>query len=115
MKLKVKWVGILAVFLVATQASAAEKDLLKTPKDKMSYAVGVEVAKNFKKQEIEFNSEILIQGLKDELAGKELLLSDQEIRTIMRDLQAEVRRRMAAKTARGEKPFWPKTRPKRAW
>jgi FKBP-type peptidyl-prolyl cis-trans isomerase FklB len=97
MKLHLKWLGILAVLFFAAQASAGDTPAFKTKKDMMSYAVGVEVAKNFKKQAIEFNPQVLIQGLKDELAGKKLLLSEPELRSLMSDLQSEVRRRMAAK------------------
>ncbi len=97
MKLHLKWLGILAVLFFAAQASAGDTPAFKTKKDMMSYAVGVEVAKNFKKQAIEFNPQVLIQGLKDELAGKKLLLTEPELRSLMSDLQSEVRRRMAAK------------------
>jgi hypothetical protein len=46
--MSLKWIAVLGVWLLAAQVSAQETPALKTQKDKVSYSVGVEVAKNFK-------------------------------------------------------------------
>ena len=39
---------VLAIWLVAAQASAAETLQLKTQKDKVSYGIGIDIAKKLK-------------------------------------------------------------------
>lgn len=42
-----KWIAVLAVGFLAAQASGQEPPVLKTQKDKTSYGIGVDVARNF--------------------------------------------------------------------
>ena len=91
------WIALLGMLLLAAPAFAGGPKPFKNQTNRLSYAVGVQVARNFKKQGIDFNPKMLIQGLQDELAGKQLRLTDLELRSVMRDLQGEVRRRMAAR------------------
>ncbi|MHC4537724.1 MAG: FKBP-type peptidyl-prolyl cis-trans isomerase N-terminal domain-containing protein, partial [Planctomycetota bacterium] len=51
---------------------------LVTEMDKVSYAIGVQLATNFKKQGIDIKMDKLILGLKDATAGKKLELTEQE-------------------------------------
>jgi FKBP-type peptidyl-prolyl cis-trans isomerase FklB len=56
---------------------------LVTEMDKVSYAIGVQLATNFKKQGIDIKMDKLILGLKDATAGKKLELTEQEIQMTM--------------------------------
>jgi len=56
---------------------------LVTEMDKVSYAIGVQLATNFKKQGIDLKIDKFVQGLKDATAGKELELTEQEIQQTM--------------------------------
>lgn len=56
---------------------------LVTEMDKVSYAIGVQLATNFKKQGIDLEIDKFVQGLKDATAGKELELTEQEIQQTM--------------------------------
>lgn len=87
----------LAVVLLALPARADDKGLLKTREDKISYAAGVEMGRNFRRQELSINPELLLKGVQDEMAGKDMLLSDLERRSVMREMQNEVRTNMARK------------------
>jgi len=50
--------------------STAQKPIvLATDKDKESYAIGVNVGKSLNRDDIEVDHRILVQGIKDELAG----------------------------------------------
>jgi FKBP-type peptidyl-prolyl cis-trans isomerase FklB len=71
--------------------------VLKTQKDKISYAVGMNVGTNLKKQEVEVDSAILVQGLQDAMAGNKPLLTDEETRAVLMQLQDDVRQKQAAK------------------
>ena len=84
---------VLMFALLATSASAAEKPALKTQKDKVSYSLGADVAKNFKRLGIDLNVDMLVKGLKDEFAGKKLLMNDEELRKTMNELQVDLRQK----------------------
>jgi len=94
--MKHRLIAVLVIALTAFQAFAAEAPVLKSKDDSISYAAGVEVARNFKKQDIKFDADLFIKGLKDELAGRKLLLSEIELRAVMNKLQGEVRRKAVA-------------------
>lgn len=96
--MKLKWIlsWIVAGLVFPVVQSGAETGVLKTEKDRLSYSVGVDVAKNFKKQELEIDPDVLLQGIKDGLSGKKLLIPEKEIRLIITSLQTQVRQKMAA-------------------
>ncbi len=68
---------------------------LKTQKDKASYAVGLNVGKNLEaqltQQSVEVNQAILLRGVKDALAGGKTLLTDDEVKAVLTQLQADAR------------------------
>ena len=86
---------VLIVFALAASACANKPQpaSVKTPIDKASYALGVEVAKNLKTQGIEINKDLMIKGITDVLSGEKLLFTDQELRKTMEDFQADIRRK----------------------
>lgn len=88
--MKPKWLAVLGLALLALQASAQAPSPLKTDKDKQSYGVGVQFGMILKSQGIDVNSDLLIQGMKDALAGGKLLMTDDELRTTLTALQQEV-------------------------
>jgi len=81
---------LVVVGLMAGQVNAAPETLLKTQKEKVSYGIGVTVAKSFKPQGIEVNVEALVKGLRDALAGEKLLMTDTELQKTMGEFQAEL-------------------------
>ncbi|TLM69009.1 MAG: FKBP-type peptidyl-prolyl cis-trans isomerase [Deltaproteobacteria bacterium] len=83
-----------ALFLLPVVAvNAAE---LKTDHDRRSYALGANVGKNIRQQELKVDPALVSQGLLDELAGKSQL-SDAELGAIMQQVQGEVRMKMMAR------------------
>jgi len=86
-------VALVGVVLLMAQAGAAEDKALKTQNDKVNYGIGVSVAKNFQNQELEVDLDLVVQGMKDVLSGKKLLLSDDELRATMTAFQEEMRRK----------------------
>lgn len=93
--MKLQWVGLSLVLLggqIVPLANAEETTVLKTDKDKLSYGIGVSVAKNFKKQEADVDLDLMIKGLKDGLAGAKLLMSEKELRVVMNKYQVEIRK-----------------------
>jgi FKBP-type peptidyl-prolyl cis-trans isomerase len=85
------WICILGIGLLAAQAIAGEAPVLKTEKDKVSYGIGVGVARNFQRQEMEVDMELVIRGLRDALSGGKLLMSDKELQVTMNKYMHEMR------------------------
>jgi FKBP-type peptidyl-prolyl cis-trans isomerase FklB len=80
--------SILAVVMLAmaTAASAQEASPLKTEKDKLSYAMGMDLAGQLKTNAVEVDPAVFAKGMQDALAGK-TLLTDTEAKAIIADLQ----------------------------
>ncbi len=70
------------------------KDDLKSQMDKVSYGIGLDMGKNFKRSEMEVNVRLFMKGLEDGLAGKDYLMSDEEFRQVMQDFQMSIMKKM---------------------
>jgi FKBP-type peptidyl-prolyl cis-trans isomerase FklB len=75
----------------AAQAPAAGG--LKTQKEKVSYAIGMEMGKGVKAQGIDVDPAILAQGLRDAVSGAKSQLSEDELKQVIGGLQAEMRQK----------------------
>jgi len=72
---------------------------LTTPKDKASYAIGMNVGKKMGKDlqdhSVDIDQAILLRGMKDGLAGGKTLMTDEEATAAIVELQKEVAKAMA--------------------
>lgn len=68
------------VIALAGSSGAEEKIILKNEKEKMSYSLGANFGNRLKSRDVEIDFEILMRGMKDAYAGKELLMDKEEIR-----------------------------------
>ena len=71
--------------------------MLKTQKEKLSYALGMNLGTNLHKQAVEVDTAIVLRGLKDGLAAGKTLLSEDEARAALTQLQTEVRNKQQEK------------------
>jgi len=76
----------------ATQAPAPSSPF-KTQKEKVSYAIGMEMGKGVKAQGIEVDPTILEQGLKDALSDADSKMSEAELRQVITALQQDIRQK----------------------
>jgi FKBP-type peptidyl-prolyl cis-trans isomerase FklB len=84
-------------FLAASSSlSAEESSALVNEKAKTSYAIGLQTAKNLKKDGVDIDIATLIQGLKDGFSGERQLLSDKETKQLMQVLMNDSRQKMVA-------------------
>jgi len=98
-----KWMVLLAVGLAAALASAEQAPVLGIWKDRQSYAMGVEVVRNFKRQGIDFDLDLVIRGMKDALAGGNLLLTEEELKRSLNVLSAQrIREKAAGRAIAGQ-------------
>ncbi len=85
----------LAVAQTAAPAGApAPSAKFETPQDRLSYAIGADVVRNLKKQDVTVVVEQFIQGARDAAAGAPLQINDKDLRQLMQAFQSEVRNKM---------------------
>jgi FKBP-type peptidyl-prolyl cis-trans isomerase len=81
-------------------AAAGAPPVLKTEKDKRSYAVGLnigaKVANELKAGGVDMDSAVLARGIRDSLTGAKHLLTDEEVKTTLTALEAELREKARA-------------------
>ena len=70
---------------------------LTTQQDKVSYAIGMNMAKTLQRQSLEVEPDVLVRGLKDVLTGNKPLLSDDEAMAALTALQNDLRARQQEK------------------
>lgn len=96
-------VAATVLFTASANAQTAPPSPFKTPLAATSYAVGVDMVRNFKSQNVSFDQEQLIKGIKDASADGKLLLSDADVKRLVSSLETDVRNKMmAARKAEGE-------------
>lgn len=102
--MRVVFVAVLSVLLLAVYAGAEEQAALKTKKDKLSYGIGADLARNLKAQSIDVDPDIVAKGIKDVLSGGKTLLNEEEIRQTIAELRQELIAKQALEAKKiGEK------------
>ena len=82
---------------------AADKPEFKNDREKHSYSVGASWGNSLKRQEVDFDLEMVMQGLREAFAGK-CALTDEEVRASMAALNKEIRGKQEEKRKQqGEK------------
>jgi len=95
---------LLCLFLAASPVLAAEKQELKTEKQKASYAVGFDMGSSLKENGLDIDADILVQAIKDALSGATPLMSEQEVKATLMAVSKDVQAKQQAKmSALGEK------------
>lgn len=79
-----------------TEAETTEAGAMDTNREKASYAIGLNMGRNFATQDVDVDADLLIRGLRDGLAEAEPALPDEELQAAMQAFQQEV---MAAQQA----------------
>ncbi len=110
--MKLQLLTILGIALLASPAKSEENLVLKSQKDKISYIIGMDIAKNLQKGSIDIDPDILAKGIKDAFSGGKPLLTEQEIREttaiFQRELtakQEEMAKRMGEKNKKEGEAF----------
>jgi len=80
----------LALALMAVRVNAQDA-APQTQSDKLSYAIGVQVAAGIKSQGIGVSPEMVAKGVRDALSGAKLLMTDEEMGAAIEALQVEMR------------------------
>jgi FKBP-type peptidyl-prolyl cis-trans isomerase len=77
----------------APAARAQTPLTLKTPKEKASYAMGMNFGAGLRKQSIDIDPAILARGLRDAFSNGKTLLTEDEARAVLTQLQSDLRKK----------------------
>ncbi len=79
-----------ALVLAGGQAWGADAPQLKEFKDKVSYAIGLDIGTKLKAQSVEVDTKTLLRGLDDGYAGGTPLMTDNDVRVTLMELQKQL-------------------------
>ena len=88
--MKVLFTVFTCIVFASSYIMAAEDAVLKNQKDRISYAIGVDIGNSLRKNLVEVNTDIMVKGLRASLAGKKTLMTDQEVRDTIAAYQQEL-------------------------
>ena len=101
----VRWTVVVCLALVAAEVRAQERVApagnLKSTRDKASYSFGMMIGTNLKRQGVDVDIDLLVQGLKEASAGGKLQLTEQQAGEAIQAFEKE----MSAKKAQESKDF----------
>lgn len=88
--------AVLAIVALAAPGCTVGRAPLRTPKDKRSYCIGLDIAAGLRQQQLDVDPDIVARGIKDVFAGRRPAVPAQEFR----DTMSALRREMHAKIAK---------------
>lgn len=95
--MKMKLVAAAAMGLVMSSTMAtANVTSLKTDTDKLSYSIGSDLGKNFKRQSIDINPTAMAQGISDAMGNGKSLLTDDQMKDVLTKFQKDIMAKRAA-------------------
>ncbi len=83
----------------ATAAKSAQPMKLTTQKDKLSYAIGMNMGQGMKRDSLDLDPNIVLQGFKDASAGK-TLMTDEDMKVVLTNLRDELAKKQQAEAQR---------------
>jgi len=93
-----KTTGTASTTKTTTGASTAASVTLKTDYEKQSYAMGMNLGLGLHHQGMTLDPALVARGMKDAMTGGKTVLTEDEARTAVQQLQSSVREKMEAKT-----------------
>jgi FKBP-type peptidyl-prolyl cis-trans isomerase FklB len=81
----------------APAAKSPSALILKTQKEKFSYALGMNIGANLHRQDVPVDPTILSRGVKDALAGGKTALTEDEAKTVLTEVQSDMRKKQQEK------------------
>ncbi len=95
-----KWILAAAIVLLPSiAATAQDASELKTDKDKLSYALGMNFGENFRKQGLELDPAVFAKAFAESFNGGKTAMTDQEMHTLLMATGQAIQKRQAAQQA----------------
>ena len=99
-----RWILAIAMTVLPALVCAQDAPALKTDKEKLSYAMGMDLGGQLKANSVDIDTTLFIEGLRAALAGGKTLLTDAEAKAAISKLQmAMVSKQAAVAKAVGDK------------
>ncbi len=91
--MKATWMVALLAGLLVSGAAAQDTTTLTSPEERRSYALGMDLGNQLRKQSVDVDPALFGQGLKDALSGGKTRLTEEQVRAAITELQAEIKQR----------------------
>jgi FKBP-type peptidyl-prolyl cis-trans isomerase FklB len=91
-----RWILTLVMVAMPVIASAQDAPALKTDKDRLSYAMGMDLGTQLKSAGVDLDAAVFADGLKAGLAGTKTALTPAEAKALITELQKSLATRQAA-------------------
>ena len=88
--------AVCGVVALSGASFAADAPELKTDKEKISYSIGMDIGGNLKRGSVEVDPDLLAKGLKDSYGGGKTILTEDQARQAIADLQKTMKAKQAA-------------------
>ncbi len=86
----------------SSPAASPSNPALPTDKDKLSYAIGMNVGKGLHRDGVDVDPNVLLRGLKDAMAGGKTQLTDEQAQAEIRELSEQLRQKAETQRAQAE-------------
>jgi FKBP-type peptidyl-prolyl cis-trans isomerase FklB len=91
--MKMRLVAAATVSLVmSTTIAATATTSLNSDMDKLSYSIGADLGKNFKRQGIDISSAAMAKGLQDGISGGQLMLTEQQMKDVLSEMLSSLKK-----------------------
>ena len=80
----------LSVILFFNISFAGETPKIEDEKDRVNYSLGYQIGGDLKRQAVELQSELIVKGIQDAIAGTNPMMTPQEMRTVLIDLKKRI-------------------------
>ena len=93
-----KWILATAMALMTTTAALAQDAApeLKTDKDKLSYALGMNFGENFRKQGVDVDPAVFAKAFAEAFSAGKTAMSEEDMKTVLTAAAADIRKKQAA-------------------
>ena len=88
-----RWIVVLGLGLLIGVSASQETVEIKSPKQKYSYALGMDFGNQLRKRSIDVEAAAFMKGFKDALSGGHTLLTEEQARSSINELQLEMKRK----------------------
>jgi FKBP-type peptidyl-prolyl cis-trans isomerase len=91
--MSMRGIAVLGIMTLAVAAAAQENTVLPGPKEKLSYALGMNLGNQLKSQGLEIDMDTFIEGIKAVLAGGKPLMSEAEAQAALIELANQLKQK----------------------
>ena len=98
MRITTRWILTAVMVVVPVLAAAQETTPFKTDKEKLSYAMGMDLAGQLKANSVDIEPTWFAKGMQDALSGGKTLLTGADAKTVIAELQKAIFAKRLAET-----------------